>query len=142
MAGGEVVTGARGTRPMGHGSKNRRHQEKEGAGELGQADTAAGGRSRGGGRHGRRPGAIGRMRNGSRSHETRNKLHGEREGRTTKLTAGKNGVDGGLETADHAEADGGSRRTLRRLLWLPRRLANAKKRAGRQQGCMRGFVTL
>ena len=30
MAGGEVVTGARGTRPTGHGSKNRGHQEKEG----------------------------------------------------------------------------------------------------------------
>jgi len=111
-------------------------------GEPAKADTVAGGHVRGGGRHGRRPGAIGRMRNGSRSHETRNKLHGEREGRTAKLTAGKNNVDGGLEMADHTEADGGSRRTLRRLLWLPRRLANMKKRAGRQQGCARGFSTL
>ena len=75
---------------------------------------------------------VGAHKTGSTGHETRNKLHGEREGRTVKLTAGRNGVDGGSETADHAEADGGFRRTLRRLQWLPRRLANAKKRAGRQ----------
>ena len=30
IAGGEVVTGAHGTRPTGHGSKNRGHREKEG----------------------------------------------------------------------------------------------------------------
>ena len=30
MAGGVEVTGARGTRPTGHGSKNRGHREKEG----------------------------------------------------------------------------------------------------------------
>ena len=30
MADGEVVTGTRGTRPTGHGSKNRGHREKEG----------------------------------------------------------------------------------------------------------------
>jgi len=69
---------------------------------------------------------------GSRSHETRSKLHGEKKGSKAKLTAGKNGVDGGSETADHAEADDGSWRALRRLQWLPRRLAIAKKRAGRQ----------
>jgi hypothetical protein len=30
MAGGEVVTGTWGTRPTGHGSKNRGHREMEG----------------------------------------------------------------------------------------------------------------
>jgi len=36
-------------------------------------------------------------------HESRNKLHGERERRTVKLTAGRNGVDGGSETTVHVE---------------------------------------
>ena len=33
----------------------------------------------------------------------RNKLNGEREGRTARLTAGRNRVDGGSESAVHAE---------------------------------------
>jgi len=45
-----------------HGSMNREHREREGAGDLGQADTAAGGHGQGGGRHGRWSGAIGRTR--------------------------------------------------------------------------------
>ena len=40
------------------------------------------------------------------------------------------------------ESDGGTRRSRWRLQWLPRRLAIAKKRAGRQQGCARGHGTL
>ena len=39
----------------------------------------------------------------TRSHETRMKLHREREGTTEKLTAGRNGVYGGSEMAVHAE---------------------------------------
>ena len=40
---------------------------------------------------------------GARSHETRNKLHGEKEGSTAKLTAGKIGVVGGSKMVVRAE---------------------------------------
>ena len=43
------------------------------------------------------------MRQGHTNHKTRNKLNGEREGRTARLTAGRNRVDGGSESAVHAE---------------------------------------
>ena len=112
--------------------------EREGAGELDQADTAARGECRDGGRHGRRREHTAARETGSRGHETRNKLHGEREGRTTKLTAQKNRVYGGPR--------GGRRRipptSVRRLLGLPRCLANAKKRAGSSRGARGGFGSL
>ena len=42
MADDEVVSGAQGTRPTGHGSKTRGHREKEGgARDLGEAKNGA-----------------------------------------------------------------------------------------------------
>ena len=94
----------RGSVATGHGSKNRGHREREG--EQGNsprpmkwpenaaeaAVAMAGGREQSGARE-----------TDTRSHETRIKLHREREGTTKKLTAVRNGVYGGSETAVHAE---------------------------------------
>ena len=65
----------------------------------------------------------------STANETGNKLHWEREGNKAKLTAGKNGVDGGSEKT--GDADGGPWSfSVRRL--RPR--ARAKMERGAREG--------
>lgn len=74
MAGGEVVTGARGTRHTGHGSKNRGHRETEGKQgtsprpRTGPEDAAEATVAMAGGRK-----LAGACKTATRSHETRNK---------------------------------------------------------------------
>jgi len=116
---------------MGHGSKNRGHRGIAGVHatssrprrrpeERAEAAVAIAGDAE-------LPGACGY---GSRSHETRNRWHGEKEGSKGFLTVGENEDGGGSRTADHAEDE---RRTLALLctaVFAPVRTANAKVRRG------------
>jgi len=53
----------------------------------------------------------------STANETGNKLHWEREGNKAKLTAGKDGVDGGSGKTATRTADGSPRSSSVRQLW-------------------------
>ena len=95
----------------GHGSKNRRHREREG--EQGnsprpmrwpknaaEAAVAMAGDAE----------LVGARKTDPRNRETRKQRHKEKEGSKGVLTAEKIDVDGGLGTADHAE--GGRQTTV------------------------------
>ena len=104
MAGGKEHAGELGTGARGHGSNNRGHRGVAGVkgnslrprarpgNAAGEVAAMAGGKE-----------VDGARGLGARSHETRNKLHGEKEGSTAKLTAGEIEVDGGLKTVVRAE---------------------------------------
>ena len=78
----------------------------------------------------RRHGAHGARGLGAISHETRNETHGEREGTTVKLTAGKDGGGDGSETAARAEVDGEIRRPRNDGCWGLRCVSGAKLERG------------
>ena len=110
MAGDVKITGTRGKGPTGHGSKNQKHQAKEGErastsmprnrpeGKAGAADTMAGGREHSGARE-----------TVTRHHETQIERLGEVKGIIGSLTARKNGVDGGSGKTATRTVDGGPR---------------------------------
>jgi hypothetical protein len=105
-----VVTGAWGTRPTGHGLKNRGHREMAGVKgnpprpirrSEGSAETAvamAGGRK-----------LVGARKTGSTGHETRNKLHGERRENGEAHSGEKRGRRRLRDGGSRGGVDGGSR---------------------------------
>ena len=75
---------------------------------------------------------------GARSHETRNKLHGEKEGSTAKLTARKIGVVGGSKMVVRAEGRTADPGDLRLGSYSFRARRARRKRAGNSRGTRGG----
>ena len=131
MAGGVKLTGARGKGPTAHGSKNQKHRANEGErantsmprnrpeGKAGAVDTMTGGLE-----------LADVCGKGAKSHETRNEMHGEREGTTASSPRAKIGGGDGSETAACAEVDGEIRRPRNDGCWGLRCVSGAKLERG------------
>ena len=78
---------------------------------------------------------------GARSHETRNKLHGEKEGSTAKLTVGKIRVDGGSKMVVRAEGRTVDPGDLRLGSYGFRARRARRKGAGNSRGTRGGGVS-